>query len=144
MPASSPSTVAEKHFQELFREADSRIRAVRIGDDASLREAGRALALAEDIAVDTLSSDSRATANPHFSEMLRFVTAVETGGGGDRADDPATQQYDTVLAASLKLHPTRPRCELRARRRSAGGAVAGGGVWCGCRATARGHRVPGC
>eukprot|EP00946_MAST-07B_sp_MAST-7B-sp1_P005110 g5110.t1 len=102
MPASgSPTSLAEKHFRELFSEADVRLRAVRVGDAESMQEAAKALALAEDISVDTLASDSRTMANPHFSEMLRFVEAVNTGDMV--GEDPATHQYDTILAASLKV-----------------------------------------
>ena len=102
MPASgSPPSLAEKHFRELFSEADARLRAVRIGDAPSMQEAAKALALAEDISVDTLASDSSNLANPHFSEMLRFVEAVKSGDMTD--EDPATHQYDTILAASLKV-----------------------------------------
>lgn len=110
MPASAhvnATTVGEKHFQELFSEANVRLRAVRMGDAASMTEAGRALTLAEDISTETLSTDQHLCSNPHFTEMLSYVEAVEaaTVDDGPAADDSdkASKQYDTVLAASLKV-----------------------------------------
>ena len=125
--SSDHQTVAEAHFNELFREADARLRAVRVGDAPSMAEAGKALALSADIDSDLLSSDQRLAANPHFAEMMEFVGAVEAGQrladrpapsssssslstssssserAAPRGDSIAQGQFDTVFAASLKV-----------------------------------------